>query len=131
LSKLGEKGFGVENLEKVQELISARDSDLYDVLAYISFNMSPRTRESRALKARRRIGIEFTDRQRDFIDFVLDQYVSEGVEELAVEKLPPLLEVRYGGINEALGELGGNADEVRQVFCDFQQYLYADASSRV
>jgi type I restriction enzyme R subunit len=127
LTKLAEKGFGVENLEKVQELISARDSDLYDVLAYISFNTSTQTRETRASKARRRIGFQFTDRQRDFIDFVLEQYVSEGVEELAVDKLPPLLEIRYGGVDEALGELGGDADQVRQVFCDFQQHLYADA----
>jgi type I restriction enzyme R subunit len=128
LSKLGEKGFGVENLEKVQELISARDSDLYDVLAYISFNSAPRTRESRASKARRRIGVQFGERQRDFIEFVLDQYVSEGVEELAVEKLPPLLEIKYGGVAEALGVLGADASEVRQVFCGFQQLLYVDAA---
>ncbi|MBU3690088.1 MAG: restriction endonuclease subunit R [Acidimicrobiales bacterium mtb01] len=128
LSKLGEKGFGVENLEKVQELISARDSDLYDVLAYISFNSAPRTRESRATKARRRIGVQFGERQRDFIEFVLDQYVSEGVEELAVEKLPPLLEIKYGGVAEALGVLGADASEVRQVFCGFQQLLYVDAA---
>lgn len=128
LTQLEEKGFGVENLEKVQELISAKDSDLYDVLAYISFDAKPTTREARANKARRRIGVQFGDRQRDFIDFVLDQYVSEGVEELAVEKLPPLLEIKYGGVAEAIGELGSDADEIRDLFCGFQQHLYAEAS---
>lgn len=128
LTRLEEKGFGIENLEKVQELISARDSDLYDVLAYISFNSKPTTRESRANKARRRIGIQFGDRQRDFIDFVLDQYVSEGVEELAVEKLPPLLEIKYGGVEEAIGALGSDAEEIRDVFCGFQHHLYEDVA---
>ena len=128
LTRLEEKGFGVANLEKVQELISARDSDLYDVLAYISFASKPTTREARANKARRRIGVQFGDRQRNFIDFVLDQYVSEGVEELAVEKLPPLLEIKYGGVAEAIGALGSDADEIRDVFCGFQRHLYIEAA---
>lgn len=128
LTRLEEKGFGVANLEKVQELISARDSDLYDVLAYISFASKPTTREARANKARRRIGVQFGDRQRDFIDFVLDQYVSEGVEELAVEKLPPLLEIKYGGVAEAIGALSSDADEIREVFCGFQRHLYTDVA---
>jgi len=126
LTRLEEKGFGIANLEKVQELISARDSDLYDVLAYISFDSKPTTRETRANKARRRIGVQFGERQRDFIDFVLDQYVSEGVEELAVEKLPPLLDLKYGGVEEAIGALGSDADEIREVFCGFQHHLYVD-----
>jgi type I restriction enzyme R subunit len=128
LTRLEEKGFGIENLEKVQELISARDSDLYDVLAYISFNSKPTTRETRANKARRRIGIQFGDRQRDFIDFVLDQYVSEGVEELAVEKLPPLLEIKYGGVEEAIGAIGSDAEGIREVFCGFQHHLYEEVA---
>ncbi len=128
LTRLEERGFGIENLEKVQELISAKDSDLFDVLAYISFNAAPRTREARAKNARRPIGIQFSARQRDFIDFVLDQYVSEGVEELAVEKLPPLLEIKYGGVEEALGAIGADAEEVREVFCEFQQHLYTDVA---
>ncbi|MBM3788618.1 MAG: hypothetical protein FJW30_30145 [Acidobacteria bacterium] len=112
----------------MQELISAKDSDLFDVLAYVSFASSPHTREARATKARRRIGVQFTDRQRDFIDFVLDQYVSEGVEELAVEKLPPLLEIKYGGVEEAIGAIGADADGIREVFCDFQQHLYVESA---
>jgi type I restriction enzyme R subunit len=128
LTRLEERGFGLANLEKVQELISAKDSDLFDVLAYVSFASSPRTREARANKARRRIGIQFSDRQRDFIDFVLDQYVSEGVEELAVDKLPPLLEIKYGGVEEAIGAIGDDADGIREVFCDFQQHLYVEAT---
>jgi type I restriction enzyme R subunit len=128
LSRLDEKGFGIGNLEKVQELISARDSDLFDVLAYVSFSTPPTTRESRASRARRRVGSQFTERQRDFVDFVLDQYVEEGVEELAIEKLPPLLEIKYGGVPEALEALGSNADDVRNLFRGFQRHLYSEVA---
>jgi type I restriction enzyme R subunit len=124
LTKLGEHGFSIVDLGKIQELISATDSDLYDVLAYISFAAPKKTREKRATSARRRVAIQFTDRTRDFIDFVLDHYVTEGVEELDPQKLPQLLELKYGGIQDALQALDVSADDVRDAFFDFQKYLY-------
>jgi len=45
-----------------------------------------------------------------------------------VEKLPPLLEIKYGGVEEALGAIGADAEEVREVFCEFQQHLYTDVA---
>jgi type I restriction enzyme R subunit len=49
--------------------------------------------------------------------------VKEGVGELAQEKLPALLEVKYSGISEASTSLG-SIPEIRDVFIEFQQYLY-------
>lgn len=129
LTKLSEKGFGMADLEKIQELISAKDSDLYDVLAHVSFSAPTKSREKRALGARKLIGIQFSNRQRDFIDFVLEHYVNEGVEELNPVKLPPLLELMYGGYNEALEQLSSDADAVRELFFGFQKYLYVDSAA--
>jgi len=59
-----------------------------------------------------------------FLDFVLAQYVSVGFTELDDEKLTPLIKVRYGdSIDDALAELG-NAEDVRKLFVDVQQWLY-------
>ena len=127
LTKLSEQGFSLTDLGKIQELISATESDLYDVLAYISFAAPKKTREKRATSARRRVAIQFSDRTRDFIDFVLDNYETEGVEELDPLKLPQLLELKYGGIRDALKEIGTDADTVRGAFCDFQKYLYEES----
>ncbi len=127
LTKLSEHGFSMVDLGKIQELISATESDLYDVLAYISFAAPKKTREKRATSARRRVAMQFSDRTRDFIDFVLDHYVSEGVEELDPQKLPDLLQLKYGGVNDALKEIGKDADTVRGAFCDFQKYLYEES----
>jgi type I restriction enzyme R subunit len=129
LTKLGEQGFSIVDLGKIQELISATESDLYDVLAYISFAAPKKTREKRAIGARRQVAMQFSDRTRDFIDFVLDHYVTEGVEELDPLKLPQLLALKYGGIPDALKEIGASADSVRDAFFDFQKFLYEETAA--
>jgi len=129
LTKLSEQGFSIADLGKIQELISAKDSDLYDVLAHISFSVQIMTRQKRASGARRAIAIQFSDRQRNFIDFILEHYVQQGVEELNPAKLPPLLELKYGGISEGLEELSADAESVRRMFFDFQKHLYAESAA--
>ncbi len=41
LDKLSEKGFGAEQLSEIKRMIDAERSDLFDVLAYIAFALSP------------------------------------------------------------------------------------------
>ena len=68
------------------------------------------------------------DKQRAFLDFVLAQYVKEGVDELDEEKLAPLLKLKYrNAIADAFAELG-RPDQIRGVFLGFQKYLYPEAS---
>jgi type I restriction enzyme R subunit len=59
-----------------------------------------------------------------FLDFVLSQYVKEGVGELDQAKLPHLLELRYRAVSDAALELGGVA-KIRDAFVGFQAHLYA------
>ena len=108
----------------MQRIIEAEKSDLFDVLAYVAFASNPITREARAEAARIAAVGEFSDKQQAFIDFVLAQYVKQGVDELDQEKLSPLLRLRYKALNDAFAELG-KPEEVRGVFVGFQRYLYA------
>lgn len=63
-------------------------------------------------------------RQQAFVDFVLAQYVQQGVDELDSAKLSPLLKLRYNNaIADALKDLG-NPEQIRQVFVGFQRFLY-------
>ena len=125
LEGLADKGFGREPLAEMQKVIEAQSSDLFDVLAYVAFALAPQTRSERADKARTGAHHAFTDKQRSFVDFVLDQYVKEGVEELDSEKLTPLLRLRYNNaIADAVTDLG-SADQIRKVFVGFQRFLYA------
>ena len=67
------------------------------------------------------------DLQQAFLDFVLQHYVTEGVEELGQNKLNPLLRLKYhDSIADAVADLGGKPDEIGRVFAGFQQYLYAE-----
>jgi type I restriction enzyme R subunit len=78
-------------VDRNAEIINAENSDLFDVLAYAAFALHPETRAHRAAQAKSEIHIHFNDKQEAFLDFVLAQYVKEGVEELDQEKLSPLL----------------------------------------
>ena len=60
-----------------------------------------------------------------FLDFVLGQYVKQGVDELDQEKLASLLQLKYHTVDDALVQLG-SAAAIRDAFVGFQQYLYSD-----
>jgi type I restriction enzyme R subunit len=123
---LGEKGFGRDALAEMQRIIEAENSDLFDVLAYVAFASPPISRERRADYARKRIHTSYTDKQEAFLDFVLSQYVAEGVDELASAKLSALLRLMYhNAIQDAVVDLG-RPEQIREVFTGFQQYLYAE-----
>jgi type I restriction enzyme R subunit len=123
LDRLGEAGFSRDALSEMQKLVSGEKSDIYDVLAYVRFAAALVTRESRATHAAAQVQPGLSREQREFIDFVLDHYVREGVEELDDAKLAPLLRLRYGSINDAQEQLGPVAD-IRQLFVGFQRFLY-------
>ncbi len=91
LDKLSDAGYGISELETLQKIIDAENSDLFDVLSYISFNTQPITRKERVSDAQKTIFDNLNDHQKEFIKFVLSKYIENGVEELAEEKLPVLL----------------------------------------
>ena len=124
LEKLSEAGYGKEELETLQKLINAEKSDLFDVLEYVSFAISPITRELRVSSTKVDILSGLNDKQREFVEFVLSKYIESGVEELDQEKLPKLLELKYHAISDASEILGG-VEKIRQTFISFQRYLYA------
>ena len=124
LMGLADKGFSSEPLAEMQKVIEAENCDLFDVLAYVAFALDPETRTQRADKARAEAHQHFNDKQQAFVDFVLAQYVKQGVDELDAEKLSPLLKLKYNALADAIQDLG-SPEQIRQVFVGFQRYLYA------
>ncbi len=124
LQGLAEKGFGRDQLAEMQKIIDAEKSDLFDVLAHVAYALAPLTREERASKAKIVISTHFNTKQRVFLDFVLQHYVTVGVDELDQEKLTPLLRLKYhDSIADAVADLG-KPEEIGKVFSGFQKYLY-------
>jgi len=124
LDGLAEKDFGKEQLAEMQKIIDAEKSDLFDVLAHVAYALPTLTREERAAKARVVITQHFAPRLQVFLDFVLAQYESRGVEELDQSKLAPLLKLKYhDSMSDAVADLG-RAEGIGDAFKGFQKYLY-------
>src|ERR1700683_2255028 len=98
-------------------------SDLFDVLAYIAYAGRPITRARGAESQKPRILPRYDSKLQEFLDFVLAQYVSQGVGELDQEKLGSLLELKYHTVNDAAETLGG-IRAIRDAFVGSQRHLY-------
>lgn len=122
LEELTEKGFAKQQLQEFQRILNAENSDLYDVLAYIAFHSDIIERAERADKAKIYL-IDYDPKQQEFLDFVLNQYVKQGVDELDDSKIGDLLVLKYHAIADAKKELGDIAS-IRNTFIGFQTYLY-------
>jgi type I restriction enzyme R subunit len=123
LNRFAEAGYDKDKLIDLQKLINAEKSDLFDVLDYIAFAVKPITREARVAKAQSNIFALLNNQQKEFLEFVLSKYIETGVEELAQEKLPNLLKLKYHEISDAV-EILGSKENIRFTFINFQKYLY-------
>lgn len=124
LDKIAALGYGKSELETLQKIINAEQSDLFDVLAYISFMTPTITRVERVEGSEERIYEGLDEKQKEFLDFVLIKYKAAGSDELDEDKLPQLLNLKYHAIADAEQELGG-VDKIRSTFFDFQKVLYS------
>lgn len=124
LDKIAEKGFGRDELEILQKIIDAEQSDLFDVLTYISFLTKPISRAERVEQSKEKIFEGLDEKQKEFLSFVLSKYEEKGVEELDEEKLPVLLNLKYNAIADAVNQLGA-VESIRSTFFNFQRSLYA------
>lgn len=124
LEELSEKGYTLTQLEDLRRIVHGEDSDLYDVLSYIAYHKDLIPRLERADKAKIHFN-SYNPAQQEFLNFVLEQYVKEGVEELDDSKLPQLLTLKYHAIADAQQHLG-NLLSIRETFIGFQEYLYKE-----
>lgn len=122
LIELEEKGYTQAQLEDLRNVVHGEDSDLFDVLNYIAYHKELVPRLNRADKVKIHLG-DYDPKQQEFLNFVLEQYVKEGVNELDDAKLPDLLELKYKAITDAKNELG-SIKSIRDTFIGFQEHLY-------
>jgi len=127
LADLAEAGYDEEKLDGMKDLIDAKHSDVYDVLAYVAYAAETYTRTERTISAKSAIVKAFTDdKQIEFIDFILVKYIQDGVKELSTSKMQSLIALKYNTINDASVQLG-SPKAIRETFVGFQKYLYLSA----
>lgn len=123
LTELEEKGYTQTQLDDLSALINGENSDLFDVLNYVVYHKTLVPRLDRAESAKIHLD-DYNPKQQEFLNFVLEQYVRDGVRELDDTKLPDLLELKYHSISDAKTELG-NIAGIRSAFIGFQEHLYS------
>ena len=123
LDGLADRGYDRGQLRELGSIVDAKDSDLFDVLAYIAYNTKPISREERVEAHREDIFGHYDEKQQQFLSFVLDHYVGQGVGQLDEDNLTNLIKLRYHTPSDAVAELGSVA-VIRETFIGFQEYLY-------
>lgn len=122
LEQMAEAGYDRETLCKIRTLIDADDSDLLDVLEYVSFNVEPINREERARRTEEYVST-LTPQQKDFVLYMLQLYINVGMDELGKDKLPELLKLKYGSPQDGMNALGG-MEMAKSTFYGVQRSLY-------
>lgn len=123
LEKLAEAGYGTDVLKDIRRIIDAEKSDLMDVLEYIAYATTPIERAERAERINDYY-VTLNAAQKQFVEYLVRAYVRSGVDELRMDKLKTLLELKFGSVPEGINALGG-VPIARQTFKDFQLHLYA------
>ncbi len=123
LERLFNIGIDLEQIENITKIVNAQQCDFYDVLLYLAFNNPLITRKQRVEKNKNHIFEHLSNKEEEFLNFVLKKYEETGFEELDEEKLPILLNLKYHAIADAEEALG-NVEKIRATFIDFQKNLY-------
>ena len=116
-------GCGIEDLKKIQELINAKNSDIFDVLEYIAYAKPLISRKERVEGGKEKIFKPLNENESMFVSYLLKNYINSGIDELDISKLSTLLSARYGSINEAQKKLG-TIKSIQDTFVSFQKHLY-------
>ena len=123
MQRLADMGYDAGRMDDMRRLIDAPNSDIFDVLAYVRFTLSPLARSQR-VQAALATGLSGYEREmKAFLEYVLGNYERNGIGELASGKIADFLRIRYGGVNDAKRALG-SVDQIRHAFVDIQSHLF-------
>ncbi|SNS08811.1 type I restriction enzyme, R subunit [Antarctobacter heliothermus] len=123
VQQLSDRGYDAEKLEEIRRMVSAENSDLFDVLAYILYQSDQKTRRERAEAAKSDVESQENEDLRALLVSVLSAYEERGFEELRIEKLGEYLTARFGGVSEAKSKIG-DVSVIRAAFLKVQEALY-------
>ena len=125
LSKLRSMQIDEVQLEELKAIFDAEESDIYDVLAHLSFNLDIKTRSERAFAVHYRKYIEkyHNGKVKEFLNFILERYEKDGVKEMGSDKLSSLIKLS-GFDKKELKEAFEGAANIREGYFGLQREIY-------
>ena len=111
-------------LNDLKQIFEANDSDIYDVLAHLSFNLNIKTRAERVLHVENSEFVEkyHTQKAKQFIEFILERYKKDGVKELDEDKLSDL--VKLSGFDRSELKQAFGSYNIRDEYFGLQREIY-------
>ncbi|MDD3506227.1 MAG: DEAD/DEAH box helicase family protein [Sulfurimonas sp.] len=124
LDKLAQMNIDESQLNDLKAIFEAEESDIYDVLAHLSFNMDIKTRNERVLAVENSSFIEkyHNEKAKQFIEFILGRYRKDGVKELDEDKLSDL--VKLSGIERSELKNSFGSYNIRDEYFGLQREIY-------
>tara|TARA_R110001592_G_scaffold361119_1_gene671007 strand:+ start:1684 stop:4092 length:2409 start_codon:yes stop_codon:yes gene_type:complete len=127
LEELENNGISVEQL---MDITKNQESDPFDLLCFVAFDLKPLSRKQRADLLKRNkpdFFTEFSEKAKDVLNLILEKYVEYGPNQLR----PDIISVDpislKGNAFEIVNEFGG-IEEFKKVIEEIQTLLYADAA---
>jgi len=125
LEKLRSMQIDEVQLDELKSIFEAEESDIYDVLAHLSFNLEIKTRSERAFAVHYRKYIEkfHNDKVKEFLSFILERYEKDGVKEMGSDKLSAL--IKLSGIDgRELKVAFESSANIREGYFGLQREIY-------
>ena len=126
LNRLRDMNIDESQLNDLKVIFEAEDSDIYDILSHISFNLDIKTRSERVMAVENSVFVEklHNEKAKYFIEFILERYKKDGVKELDEDKLGKLVDLSgLGSVREVADNFGGIA-EMRSEYFELQREIY-------
>ncbi len=125
LVKLSGLGFDSEQLRAMQKMVASPETDIFDVLAHISFSTDIKTRRDRANGVRNNefLTVYKNLKAREFLEYVLKVYEEHGIEELSRGKLADLIRINLGTTKDAK-QAFGSTNDIINAYYDLQKQIY-------
>jgi type I restriction enzyme R subunit len=126
LQKLREMHIDESQLEDLKIIFEAEESDIYDVLAHLSFNLNIKTRAERVLHVEDSEFVEkfHNEKAKEFIEFILERYKKDGVKELDEDKLGKLVDLSGLGTVREVAQNFGGIPQMRDEYFELQKEIY-------
>ena len=124
LNKLKDMNIDESQLEDLKQIFEAQNSDIYDVLAHLSFNLDIKTRSERVLAVENSRFIEkyHNEKAKEFIEFILDKYKKYGSKELDENKLSKLID--QSGLDKKVLRQSFGAFNIKDEYFGLQREIY-------
>ncbi|WP_373032784.1 EcoAI/FtnUII family type I restriction enzme subunit R [Sulfurovum sp.] len=126
LNKLRKMHIDEDQLNDLKVIFEAEDSDIYDVLTHLSFNLDIKTRSERVFSVEHGDFFEkiHNEKAKKFLEFILNRYRKDGVEELDEDKLGKLVDLSgLGTVREVANNFGG-IPQMRDEYFALQKEIY-------